>query len=84
MGNVAVARVFVDKDGGDEIDERKEKCRKLGVEDNICVVSNAGQSVGRLARREFISGGIGSGGKYRIWGGWNDWGSRWFNSVNCH
>lgn len=54
VGNVAAARVF----GGEgEMEDSKEtgvKYRILKGEDKICVIRNAGQSVGRLARWEFI------------------------------
>lgn len=51
VGNVAVARIF---GGGDEEDERKGRYRALKAEDKVCVVRNAGQSVGRLARWQLI------------------------------
>ena len=59
VGNVAVTRIFVSaddgvgRDGGTGVDE-EVKYRTLKGEEKVCIVRNAGQSVGRLARWNFI------------------------------
>lgn len=64
VGNIAIARVYHHGDSlkGTETGEikkgrginGKEAVRRLKPQDQVCVVRNAGQSVGRLARWEFI------------------------------
>lgn len=59
VGNLAITRIFENDDGGhgwkeNGEDDRKVKTRALKGEDHLCIVRNAGQNVGRLAKWEFI------------------------------
>ncbi|KAG6993983.1 ribonucleases P/MRP protein subunit POP1 [Physcia stellaris] len=59
VGNLVITRILENSDAGHERKETGEdkgevKTRTFKREDHLCIVRNAGQNVGRLARWEFI------------------------------
>lgn len=53
IGNVAVARVVVVRGGG--VENQNQKWKNVSARDgNLCVVREAGQGLGRLARWDFV------------------------------